>query len=850
MSSMFSRTLERGSTLSKLMTASAAPVDLDGARPVPDLLSRSLDDIEKLMERGSPVSIKDLPAFIDAVKNLNGIGLDDRKFLLEKLLVFMSRSPDDSEVSTKVQQFVIDTLYKDLPHPPSGYLSVPTHASATSIQSSSHGVKYAYRSADGSNYNPLFPSLGKAGSPYARSVPSTSTTPLSALPDAGLVFDTLLKRDHFEAHPDGISSLFFAFADLVIHCIFNTSHSDWTINDTSSYLDLSVLYGNSEADVDKVRRKDGSGKLWNDVFADARVRFMPPAVCALLVLFNRNHNYIAQKIRDINERGNFDTPGVKDTMAQDDEIFHRSRLVNTGFFMQTILGDYVGAILGLVRDGLAWRLRPLETMRQMDHEFAPQGEGNVVSLEFNLLYRWHACLSAQDAEWTEAEFKKLFDGKDFGSVDIKDFERAAHKYMIPDPDVKTWTFSDLKRESDGRFKDGDLANILQNATEASAGAFKARGIPEALRVVEILGIMQARSWGTCSLNEFRKFMGLKPYKSFKEWNPDPEIHTAAATLYHDIDNLELHVGLQAEDAKKPMPGAGLCPGYTISRAILADAVCLTRGDRFLTVNFTPFNLTSWGYQDCQYNTADGSYGGMLTKLLFRTLPDHYPARSAYAHFPMLVPARARMHLRKLAKDPTGKYMWERPGKPMGLVEVTEYEDVVRVLADGAFESQGDDRMRGLAKGVRVERQMVHELLFADNDVQAWKKYFGETARRLIREKSIDHVGSPAKYVDIVKDVINLVPVHWIANEIIGLPMKTAENPSGTYREYELVEKFQDVANYIYLNAAPDNDWALRESAAHTAHLVRECVKSQLALQSPKGLVRPLPFLTFALSCDV
>jgi len=48
----------------------------------------------------------------------------------------------------------------------------------------------------------------------------------------------------------------------------------------------------------------------------------------------------------------------------------------------------------------------------------------------------------------------------------------------------------------------------------------------------------------------------------------------------------IQVGLQAEEAKKPAPGAGLCPGYTISRAILADAVCLTRGDRFLTTDFT------------------------------------------------------------------------------------------------------------------------------------------------------------------------------------------------------------------------------------------------------------------------
>lgn len=34
-------------------------------------------------------------------------------------------------------------------------------------------------------------------------------------------------------------------------------------------------------------------------------------------------------------------------------------MVNTAFFMQIILADYVGGILGLVRDGLTWRLDPL-----------------------------------------------------------------------------------------------------------------------------------------------------------------------------------------------------------------------------------------------------------------------------------------------------------------------------------------------------------------------------------------------------------------------------------------------------------------------------------------------------------
>jgi hypothetical protein len=55
--------------------------------------------------------------------------------------------------------------------------------------------------------------------------------------------------------------------------------------------------------------------------------------------------------------------------------------------------------------------------------------------------------------------------------------------------------------------------------------------------------------------------------------------------FEDID-IPPQVGLQAEETKKAGPGAGLCPGYTISRAILADAVCLSRGDRFLTTEFT------------------------------------------------------------------------------------------------------------------------------------------------------------------------------------------------------------------------------------------------------------------------
>lgn len=184
--------------------------------------------------------------------------------------------------------------------------------------------------------------------------------------------------------------------------------------------------------------------------------------------------------------------------------------------------------------------------------------------------------------------------------------------------------------------------------------------------------------------------------------------------------------MQAEEAKKPMPGAGLCPGYTISRAILADAVCLTRGDRFLTVDFTrslapsfftesfakpifllAFNFTSWGYQDCQFDKNDGSYGGMVTKLLFRTLPNHYPAGSAYAHFPFMVPSFMEKHLGLLPDKPNVKYTWSRPPIPTERCVVTSYEDVKKVLEDNDFESNYGQHMHTITKGAVLYKRVVN-----------------------------------------------------------------------------------------------------------------------------------------------
>ena len=87
-----------------------------------------------------------------------------------------------------------------------------------------------------------------------------------------------------------------------------------------------------------------------------------------------------------------------------------------------------------------------------------------------------------------------------------------------------------------------------------------------------------------SLNEFRKFFGLKTHDTFESINPDPEISDLLRKLYDSPDMVELYPGLFVEDAKpRRDPGSGFNAPYTVGRAVLSDAVTLVRGDRFYTL---------------------------------------------------------------------------------------------------------------------------------------------------------------------------------------------------------------------------------------------------------------------------
>lgn len=134
-----------------------------------------------------------------------------------------------------------------------------------------------------------------------------------------------------------------------------------------------------------------------------------------------------------------------------------------------------------------------------------RGVGNVVSVEFAVLYHWHAALSAADATWMEELLRwNLPELKSLDDITADDFwkvvKQEGHKLFATPP--KEWTFNNLKRRSDGKFSDADLGKIIKDCIDEPAHAFGAHGTPASLKVVDLMGQLQAREiFNVCTLNE-------------------------------------------------------------------------------------------------------------------------------------------------------------------------------------------------------------------------------------------------------------------------------------------------------------------------------------------------------------
>jgi Animal haem peroxidase len=257
------------------------------------------------------------------IGGLKGSHVDDRTYIMERVIALAAELPLDSKSGIGLTNSFLTELWSDLSHPPQ----------------SSLGSQFKYRSADGSNNNLLYPQLGAAGTPYARTVRPEMIQSI-ALPDPGVVFDSILARRTFKTHPNKISSVLYYVATIIIHDLFKTNRKDFTSSETSSYLDLSPLYGSNQDDQNMIRTFN-DGKIKPDTFSERRLHGFPPGVGVLLILFNRFHNYAAEQLALINENGRFTKPQESaDRSAHDkydNDLFQTGRLITCGLYINIVL---------------------------------------------------------------------------------------------------------------------------------------------------------------------------------------------------------------------------------------------------------------------------------------------------------------------------------------------------------------------------------------------------------------------------------------------------------------------------------------------------------------------------------
>lgn len=283
--------------------------------------------------------------------------------------------------------------------------------------------------------------------------------------------------------------------------------------------------------------------------------------------------------------------------------------------------------------------------------------------------------------------------------------------------------------------------------------------------------MQSRAWNLASLNEFREYFKLAPHKTFESINPDPKVAKALQKLYGHPDNVEIYPGIVVEGAKKSIsPGSGLCASWTTSRAILADAVALVRGDRFYTVDYTPTHLTNWGFQTASYD-VDINHGGVFYKLVLNAFPNHFSKNSVYAHFPLVNSGENKKLLAGMGREQL--YDFDPP----------QWKDKIACSPVNGTSTKTDTLLVDRAAQLGADKEAVaggdHNLLFSEAILsnEKWKaivtKFYAKHLADFWEKEKYELGGY--QEVDVVSEVLNAAHAKFIL-WLLDIPIQHESNP--------------------------------------------------------------------------
>ncbi|GAA0969472.1 peroxidase family protein [Actinocorallia libanotica] len=258
----------------------------------------------------------------------------------------------------------------------------------------------------------------------------------------------------------------------------------------------------------------------------------------MTVLFLREHNRVARLLA----RQNPDW--------DDERLFQTARNIVIVQVIRIVVEEYINHITPyhfrfLLDPRLGTMLRGASWHRQ-----------NWASVEFNLVYRWHSLIPGTlvVGEKELPTPHTLFGGE-----------------LIPGP---------------------GLGRLFEDASEQRAGRVGLFNTDPSLREVERSSISDGRTLALAPYNDYREHCRFPRVRRFDQVSGDPRVHEALADLYRDVDDLELYVGMFAEEPGSPK--AILPPLLTKIIAIDAFSQALTNpllAPRLLNAaTFTPLGL--------------------------------------------------------------------------------------------------------------------------------------------------------------------------------------------------------------------------------------------------------------------
>lgn len=265
---------------------------------------------------------------------------------------------------------------------------------------------------------------------------------------------------------------------------------------------------------------------------------------AINTLFLREHNRLCREL--VCRHDDWD----------DERVFQTARSINTAILLKLLVEEYINHILG-------------EQLFLLEPRFADRRfwyRPNWMSIEFNLLYRWHGLVP------------------DSLSIDGRNVEPPEF------------------RHNNALFEKVGLTGALQALAAQPAGKIGLANTPDFLLAAEFESVRMSREYRLRSFNDYCQLFGVPLVGSFEDLTGDEVLAKRISDLYDgDINRLELLVGLFAQ-----APDEGVLFGPLMARMVAYDALTQIYSNPLLSEHvYGREVLTSYGCEQVETTTLDG-----------------------------------------------------------------------------------------------------------------------------------------------------------------------------------------------------------------------------------------------------